>query len=87
MVSSDEDEPQAPDPTELINECKRHAYSNGEIFSIDINKSSLNGRIVGKCQFCTEKETLVRGSFKDSSNFISHIKVCLQYFAVFENTF
>lgn len=77
MVSSDEDEPQTPDPSELLNECKRHAYSNGEIFSIDTNKSSLKGRISGKCQFCTDKEIIVRGSFKDSSNFISHIKVCL----------
>lgn len=61
---------------QLVEECEKHAYSDGKYYIIDTEKSSLRV-LVGVCQLCLHHQT-IRGSFKAPSNFTTHIKVYLR---------
>jgi hypothetical protein len=59
---------------EVRNKCLSYSYLDGKFFDVDLEKSSLNGHIVAKCQNCTVS---VQGRMTVSSNFVAHIKVIL----------
>ncbi|CAG5090554.1 Protein of unknown function [Cotesia congregata] len=62
---------------QLIAECNKRPYLDGTFFIPDLEKSSIDGTVVGICQICKKdhnKNHSIRGSLKALSNYISHIK-------------
>ncbi|XP_057331849.1 uncharacterized protein LOC130671788 [Microplitis mediator] len=62
---------------ELAKHCRKRPYLDGTYYVPDLDKSSLNGIIVGICQLCqTESNKLhtISGSLQTPSNYNTHIK-------------
>lgn len=58
----------------VVRECDKHAFSDGKYFEIDIERSSFRGNIFATCKLCPSNK-VIKGSFKSSTNFSTHIKV------------
>lgn len=57
-----------------MEECEKHAFSDGKYYKIDMEKSLFRGPLIGICQLCPSNKT-IKASFKSPSNFTTHIKV------------
>jgi len=72
-------EPDCCDSTEQINVSQSYLF-DGKYYNILSNKNE-GKKLVAKCVLCTK---VIRGQINSTGNFLSHLKVCFNFFLTFE---